>query len=50
MPRMPTTKRLNIIIPTKEAEELQREADRQRRTVTSLIRWWIAQAATEAAE
>ena len=47
---MPTMKRLNIIIPAKEAEALQEEADRQRRTVTSLIRWWIAQATTEAAE
>ena len=49
MPRMPTTKRLNIIIPAEEAEELQREADRQRRTVTSLIRWWIAQASSKSA-
>ena len=49
MPRMTTTKRLNIIIPAEEAEELQREADRQRRTVTSLIRWWIAQASAKSA-
>ena len=46
---MPNTKRLNIIIPTEEAEELQREADRQRRTITSLIRGWIAQAAEKSA-